>query len=76
MPAKAKGAEITCEANQWRWRDDGTAPTSTEGHLMSPGDVLTFDSWTTPRTNWRAVLNAIQVIEVTGTPVLKISWYD
>ena len=76
MPARAKGALITSEDNQWRWRDDGTAPTSSEGHLVNIGDVLTFDSWTVPKQNWRSVLQAIQVIEVTGTPLIKISWYD
>ena len=76
MPTRAKGAIITGEVNQWRWRDDGTAPTSSEGHLMNPGDILTFDSWTVPSQNWVSVLKAIQVIEVTGAPLLKISWYD
>ena len=76
IPDRAKGAMITCETDQWRWRDDGTAPTDTEGHLMNPGDVLTFDSWSVPKQNWRQVMKAIQVIEVTGTPILKISWYD
>lgn len=31
------------ETAQIRWRDDGTAPTSTVGHLMQIGDVLEYD---------------------------------
>ena len=31
------------ETAQVRWRDDGTAPTSTVGHLLEIGQVLTYD---------------------------------
>ena len=76
MPSQAKGALITVETDQVRWRDDGTDPTSSEGHLLNAGDVLTFDSWSVPKLNWRQVLNAIKVIRVTNDAKLKISWYD
>lgn len=33
---------ITVEANPLRFRLDGTAPTSSEGHLLQPGDALTI----------------------------------
>jgi len=60
-----------------RWRDDGTAPTASEGHLMNVGDVLTFDSWSVPKLNWRETLLAIQVIRTGATNgALKISWYN
>lgn len=76
LPTRAKGAIITVETDQARYRIDGTAPTSTEGHLLEIGDVLTFDSWTEPTNDWRQVLNAIQFIRVTTDAALKISWFD
>ena len=39
----ASWALIECESQQVRWRDDGTAPTSTVGILMNVGDILTYD---------------------------------
>ena len=75
MPDRAKGMILTVETDKVRWRDDGTAPTTTEGHLLNNGDVLTFDSWTNG-VNWRSVLKAIQFIHVTNDAALKISWYD
>ena len=77
MPSQAKGAIITLEDGQIRWRDDGDAPSSTEGHSLYPTDVLILDSWSVPKVNWRQVLRAIQVIRVTATSgALKISWFD
>ncbi len=76
MPSGAKGATITVETDQVRFRDDGTAPTASEGHLLNVGDVLSFNSWTVPREDFRQVLKAIQFIRVTNTAALKISWYD
>ncbi len=37
-------AFITCETAQVRFTTDGTAPTTTEGHLLNPGDILKLDS--------------------------------
>lgn len=78
MPSRAKGAVITVEDAQIRYRGDGTAPTATEGHVFSPGDPpLTFDSWTAPGNNYKQVLNAIRFIRSGGADgKLKISWYD
>jgi len=76
MPNTAHGCIITLEDDYVRWRDDGTAPTTTEGHQMTPGEVMTFDSWTVPRNNWKEVLRAIKFIRVTTDAKLKISWYD
>ena len=36
----AKKATITVETGQIRWRYDGTAPTSSEGHLSNPTNVI------------------------------------
>jgi hypothetical protein len=35
---------ITCETNAVRYRYDGTAPTTTIGHLFSAGDVLILEA--------------------------------
>ena len=35
---------ITVETAQIRWRDDGTDPTSSEGHLANVGAVITLDN--------------------------------
>lgn len=37
-------AFITCETAQVRFTLDGTAPTTTIGHLLNPGDILRLDS--------------------------------
>lgn len=39
----AQRAALTLETAQIRWRADGTAPTSTEGHLMEVGDEITLE---------------------------------
>ena len=40
----AEKVVITVESAQLRWRDDGTDPTSSEGHLANVGTVLTLDN--------------------------------
>jgi len=76
LPTGARGAVITVETDQVRWRDDGTAPAADEGHLLNVGDVLTFDSWSVSKQNWRQVLRAIRFHRVTADAKLKISYYD
>jgi len=73
---RAKGAVITVETDQVRYREDGTHPTSAEGILLNVGDVLTYDSWTVPKSNWRSVLKALHFIKVTNAAKLKIHYYD
>jgi len=41
---KAKRAVITCENAPIRYRYDGGAPTSTEGHTMNPMDAIVLNS--------------------------------
>lgn len=36
-------ALITCETAAVRFRLDGTVPTSSEGHVLEPGDVLQLE---------------------------------
>ena len=37
-------AFITAETAQMRYTVDGTAPTTANGHLLNPGDILKLDS--------------------------------
>lgn len=78
MPYGAKGALITVEASQLRYRDDGTAPTASVGHILAVGDVLTLDSWTVPKADWRQVMQRMNFIQgaASTTGTLNISWYD
>ena len=77
LPSGAKGAIITLEDAQVRFRSDGTAASSTEGHTLSLGQTLTYDSWSVPKQNWRTVFNKLSFIRVTGVSgKLKISWFD
>jgi len=75
-PALSAGATVheaffTFEGAQARWRADGTAPTTSEGHLMFIGDDLDFTDG-----NWRSVLGKIKFIAVSGTAKIKISYLD
>jgi hypothetical protein len=73
MPSGAKGVVITVEDADVRYRMDGTDPTTTEGHLLSVNDVLSFPSW---QGNWKSVLAKIKFIAVSGDADLKISYFD
>ena len=75
IPDWAKGALITVETDQVRWRASGT-PTATEGHLANVYDTLQFDSWSLPKVNWREFLQALRFIRVTADSALKITWFD
>ena len=44
VPNGAIVAMIQAEAKDGRWRDDGTNPTSAEGHLANVGTVLVLDN--------------------------------
>lgn len=71
LPQRCRRALITIEDDQIRWRVDGTAPSSSEGHLMDSGDDLDF-TW----GNMRLLLTAIQFIRVTADAKLKITYFD
>ena len=64
-------AFITCETDQVRWRADGTAPTSTVGHLLSTGEALQFID-----ANYKVFLREIQFIRVTTDATLAITYFD
>ncbi len=77
MTAGTKGAVIHVENAPIRYREDGTAPTATEGVYVEAGGSIVYNSWTIPGADWRSVLRALQVIRVTDTSaLLKIHWYD
>jgi len=80
MPAGAKGATVTVEKKALRYRSDGEDPTAAiaTGDLLNVGDILTFDSWTVPKNNWRQVMlrtNFIQAVANT-TGAISVHWYD
>jgi hypothetical protein len=64
-PAGASLAVINPETQAVRWRDDGTAPTATVGMLIAVGDEFTY----------QGDLSAIQIIEVTASAKLNVSYY-
>ena len=67
---KVKHALMTVETANVRWRTDGTAPTTTEGHLAYTGDVLDFTG-----RGWGTLLPLIQWIAESGAPKLKITYF-
>ena len=70
ITANVTQAIITLETAQVRWRADGTAPTSSEGHLLEIADTLAFTG-----ANWQHMLNTIQFIRTGSTSgALKITY--
>lgn len=65
IPVGSSNVFIIDETANSRWRDDGTAPTTTVGMLFSSGTSLSY----------QGDLTAIQFIAVSGSPVLDISFY-
>lgn len=66
VPAGATHALVHTETNAVRWRDDGTAPTSSVGMYLNTTDQPLLYSGN---------LNAIQFIAATGTPTIGVSYY-
>lgn len=64
-------AFFTVETDAVRWRSDGTAPTTTEGHVMAVNTSLSFTG-----ANYRQLLKDIQFIRVTSDAALKITYFD
>ena len=78
MPGGARGAIITIAKSQVRMRDDSTDPTTSIGHILEVGDVVTFNSWRVPRQNWRQVMKRTNFIQgaANTTGAINVSWYD
>ncbi|KKN73880.1 hypothetical protein LCGC14_0396820 [marine sediment metagenome] len=70
MPSGTKQAVITVEDDQVRYREDGTSPTASEGHLLEAGDVLQYLGGSHEQT-----LAAVKFIRVTADAKLKVSYY-
>ena len=69
--ATVKRAVITVEDDQVRYREDGTAPSSSEGHLLNVGDTLQYLDG-----DYTSVLGNLLFIRVTADAKLKITYYD
>lgn len=65
IPLGAEYAYVTSEGAAIRWRDDGTAPTTTVGYPLSVGTQLAYG----------ALLPLLQVIAQTGTATVNIAFY-
>lgn len=65
MTTKANFALIVAEAQDVRWRDDGTAPTSTVGMLLKTGVIFQYDG----------DLSKIKFIETAGSAKVNVSYY-
>jgi hypothetical protein len=57
---------LQCTAQNVRWRDDGTAPTSSVGMVLVVGDTLYYDG----------DLTKIRFIEAAGGAKLDVSYYS
>jgi len=72
IPAKANRAFFTVETSGLRWRGDGTAPTSSEGHALAVNDSISFTG-----ANYRSMLDGILFITTTSdSAVLKVTYFD
>lgn len=73
LSGTVKRALITVEVANARFRTDGTAPTTSEGHLLYVGDVLNMTT-----RGWGTLLNSttlLKFIGESGAPKLKITYY-
>lgn len=66
VPAGAHVAVITVAVANASWRDDGTDPTAAIGHIMQT---------THEPLVYRGDLGRIKFIEVTGSPLLNVTYY-
>lgn len=65
IPTGASWCTIQCEAVDVRWRDDGTAPTSTVGSILAAGSVLPY----------YGELSRLQFIRTAAGSILNVSYY-
>lgn len=66
VPPGANAALLVAEAQNVRFRDDGTAPTATVGQLLKPAD---------PNLFYTGALGALQFIAATGGAILNVTYY-
>ncbi len=70
LPATIAGlpvayAVVQCNGGNVRWRDDGTAPTSSVGMTLPAGSELDYSG----------EMGAIRFILSTGAPILDVMYY-
>jgi hypothetical protein len=65
IPGGTLEALVVCEAQNVRWRDDGTAPTATVGMLLQPGVAFPYIG-SLPR---------IQFIQATSGAACNVTYY-
>lgn len=65
IPTGATMALIQPETKSIRFRDDGTDPTSSAGHLLAAGDTLEYDG----------DLSAIKLIETEASASVNVTFY-
>lgn len=65
-PALTAWVTICIETAAIRWRDDGTAPTTSVGMPVSAGQCFYYNS----------DLSKLKIIAQTGSPVVDASFYD
>ncbi len=65
VPSGATLAVVIPEGQNVRWRDDGTAPTSTVGMPLILGTTLSYDG----------DLSRIRFIQQTASATLNVSYY-
>lgn len=65
IPAGSTFASIVTETAAIRWRDDGTAPTTTVGNPLAVAAVLTYGG----------LLASLQVVAQTGTATVNVQFY-
>ena len=70
VPTGARIAEICVEVASVRYRDDGTAPTSSVGVLVAP-----LSSSIPNCFQYSGGLTAIQFIAVSGSPIIDVAYY-
>jgi len=58
-------ALIQAETQNVRWRDDGTAPTASVGHILAAGETMFYEG----------DMNNLKFIEVTTSAKLNVTFY-
>lgn len=66
IPARTAWAVICIETANIRWRDDGSAPTTTVGMPVSAGGCLYYSG----------TFATFQTVAQSGSPVVNISFYS
>jgi len=65
-PSNSNAIVVVVETAAVRWRDDGTAPTSSVGMFLDIGSTLTY----------MGDISKVQFVAVSGSPVIDVSFYS